>query len=281
MADDMQKVKFDRKIDGALSKLISEGLNNYSCQLFKRVDGKIAPEGSGVLAEINNQVLLLTAAHVTENMSDGNQLFFKIHSGYVSVVGDLQETDIDENKTIDLAYVILDKAVVKELKKGHKFLPLNKFRSHLKLLDAAQYCIIGFPEKKQLIEEGKLKTGSSAYFLKPSKDKVYKYLKFNKTACFIFDFKGKGSDIKTGKINKISTDVHGISGCGIWLCILTQVGENIETDYRLIGIMTECRKGKYHCLIGNRIELILQQLKKTGIINYKEIKADLKTAYNN
>ncbi len=36
--------------------------------------------------------------------------------------------------------------------------------------------------------------------------------------------------------------------------------------------MTEFRKGKFHCLIGNRIELILNQLQATGFIKYHENK---------
>ncbi|GAH69856.1 unnamed protein product [marine sediment metagenome] len=207
---------------------------------------------------------------MTKEMSDDKQLYFRIHSGYVSVVGDLQETDSSQDKTIDLAYILLENEVIKELRKGYKFLPLSKFRRHTKLLDAAQYCVIGFPEKNMKIEDGKLRTGSSAYFVQPSKDKVYDYLKFSKEACYIFDFKGKGSDINTGEIVKINTEVYGISGCGVWLCILNQEGENIYTDFRLIGIMTEFNKDKYHCLIGNRIELILSQLQTVGLIKYKE-----------
>ncbi len=73
---------------------------------------------------------------------------------------------------------------------------------------------------------------------------------------------------------RINTDVYGISGCGVWLCLLYQDGDSIRTDFRLIGIMTEFRKGKYHCLIGDRIELILNQLQTEGLIIYKEIEVN-------
>jgi hypothetical protein len=271
----MQKVKSDRTIDEALSKLISDELNPHTCQIFERNDkGAMYPYGSGVLAEINEKVLLLTAAHVTKDMSEDKQLYFRIHGGYVSIVGDLQETDLSQDKTIDLAYVILDNEVTIKLRTGYKFLPLSKFRRHTDLLDAVQYCVIGFPEKNMKIEDGRLRTGSSAYFVQPSKDKVYDYLKFSKEACYIFDFKGKGDSIHSGENVKINTDVHGISGCGVWLCILYQDGEKISTDYRLIGIMTEFRKGKFHCLIGNRIELLLNQLREVGIVKYIEKKIE-------
>lgn len=271
----MRKVKSDRKIDEALSRLISEEFTPHSCQIFEQSsEGKMRPYGSGVFAEIGDRVILLTASHVTEQMSDEKQLYFRIHGGYVSIVGDLQETGLDADNTIDLAYIILDEKIVQDLRKGYKFLPLSKFRAHKNLLDAAQYCVIGFPEKNQKIEEGKLRTGASAYFVQPSKDKVYEHYKFSKEACFILDFKGKGTDIKTGKINKINTDVHGISGCGLWLVILEQEGDSYKTDFRLIGIMTEFRKGKFHCLIGNRIELILNQLQATGLMKYREKKVN-------
>ena len=79
---------------------------------------------------------------------------------------------------------------------------------------------------------------------------------------FILDMKGKGTDISTGKPSKIDDQFYGISGCGLWFLIFNNnptTGE-LSLDYRLIGIMTEFRKGKYYCLIGNKIRLILNAM---------------------
>jgi len=40
-----------------------------------------------------------------------------------------------------------------------------------------------------------------------------------------------------------------------------------EIDYRLVGIMTEFKKGRYFCLIANKIHLFIEAL--TAIEHYK------------
>jgi len=230
------------------------------------------PFASGVLAELSGSFYLLTASHVTEHFVEDKQLFLRIRKGYVSIVGDLRETDIAESDGIDLAYIQLDERIIPDLLKGYKFLPLSKFRRHIKLLDAMQYCVIGFPEKNQRKLNGKLQTGASVFFVQPSKINVYEYYGFNEASSFIMEFKGKGTDIKTGTEKKIKGDFYGISGCGLWLVILESDGNSYKTDYRLIGIMTEYRKGKYYCLIGNRIEIILKDLQDSGLLKFEERK---------
>ncbi|MFL3663669.1 MAG: hypothetical protein ACJ04Q_06695 [Flavobacteriales bacterium] len=267
----MKKIKTNEAIDKELSRLISEDLLPSTCQIFENYTaGEMKPHGSGVFALINGHHILMTASHVTKDMDDERQLFVKIHSGYVSIVGNLQETDLDKEKTIDLAYIILDDAIIKDLTKGYKFVPLSKLRRHNKLLDAMQYCVIGFQEKNRKVEDGKLKPSASAYFLMPSKEKVYEHYAFPKDACFILDFKGKGTDIKTGEKRKVDTHVYGLSGCGLWLILLDHDGEKYTADYRLIGIMIQFRNSKYMCLIGNRIELILEQLSTLGYVKYRD-----------
>lgn len=265
----MQKINSNDIIDKALFDKISNEILHHTCQLFKKTKEGMRPHGSGVLVEIKDEVVLLTASHVTDGVSDNDQLYFRIHGGYVSCVGGLQETDISIDETIDLAYVILDREVAENLRKGYRILPVSKIRRHNELLDAGQYCVIGFPEKNQKVESGVLRTGASIFILEPSSDKVYRYYGFEKRACYILDLKGKGKDFKTGEISKIDTNVYGMSGCGLWLMLVEQVGEEYNVDYRLIGVMTEFRKGKYHCLIGNRIELIMSQLKSMGFLNYR------------
>ena len=74
--------------------------------------------------------------------------------------------------------------------------------------------------------------------------------------------KGKGTDVKTKQPTKIEANFYGISGGGLWFLTYNS-DENLNVhsiDYKLIGIMTEFKKGKYYCLIANKIHLILEAL---------------------
>ena len=231
----------------------------------------MSPFGSGVLAVISDKHFIITASHVTNDWSDSNPLYLRISSGYISLVGELRQTDLKHDEKMDLAYIILDDKVSLELEKSYKFLPLSKFRRHLNLLFAGQYCVLGFPVKNQKIEDGKLRTGASFLILQPCSDKVYDNYKFDKRTSFLLEMKGKGTDIKSGEKKKITGTFHGISGCGIWLLLLDEEGSSYNVDYRLIGIITEYRKGTYYCLCGNNIEHVLIDMKNNQLINYREI----------
>jgi hypothetical protein len=263
----MEKLKANRDIDSALDKLMRNELGPHSCQLLEKDNG-MKPYASGVLAMLGEKHYILTASHVVNDWSDEHPLFLKTHKGYVSIVGDKRETDIEKSNGIDLAYILLDERVVPSIKAGHKFLSFSKFRGRAKLLDAALYCVIGFPEINQKIENGVLKTGASGYFLQPCKPQVYDHYKLNPVTHFALEMKGKGTDIKTGEIVKFNTEHHGLSGCGLWLVIINYTEEVYTTDFRLIGIMTEFRKGRYHCLIGNRIDILLGALKAYENLNF-------------
>ncbi len=264
----MGKVKSDNEIDKILNGLMRDEIGPHSCQLFEQGDGKqMKPYASGVLALLGDKHYLLTASHVTENWSNDHQLFTRTPKGYVSIVGDLRETDIEKSNGLDLAYIKLDNQVIPAIEAGHKFLPISKFRKHSKLLDSTQYCVIGFPTINKKFVDGKLKTGASGYFLHPSSDKVYDHYGLNPNTHFVLEMKGKGTDLITGQIGKFKTGAHGLSGCGLWLTLLNSNGDSFSADFRLVGIMTEFRKSKYHCLIGNRIDVILDALQKYEGLN--------------
>lgn len=266
----MEKVKGNSEIDAVLNKLMREEIGPHTCQLFERgSDGQMKPYASGVLALLGGTHYLLTASHVTEDWSNDHQLFTRTRMGYVSIVGELRETDIEKSNGLDLAYIKLDAGVVPAIEAGHKFLPISKFRKHSKLLDSTQYCVIGFPTISKKIVDGKLKTGASGYFLHPSSDKVYEHYGFNPATHFALEMKGKGTDLITGEVEKFKTEHYGLSGCGLWLVLLNSDGTSYTADFRLVGIMTEFKKGKYHCLIGNRIDVILDALQTYEGLNLR------------
>jgi hypothetical protein len=268
----MERVATNEDIDAELRRLTSEVIGPCTSQIFENKDNEMQPYASGVLAQLGGNYYILTASHVTEDWSDDHPLYLKIHGGYISIVGIVRETDIEKSDNIDLAYIKLEDAVVEELKKGNKFITIDKFTLHLKFLDTMQYCIFGYPVVNQKREEGVLKTSGMAYYVQGSKPIVLDYYKLNPKTHFALDFKGKGVDIKSGEKIKFKGVHYGLSGCGLWLIKMNKVDAVYKGDVRLIGIMTEFKRDKYDCLIGNHIDIILEAQKKFEGLKYKEIR---------
>ena len=266
----LEKTHFTPEIELAINKDITTNIISHSCQLFQK-GGKYGhkPYGSGILIKISNAHFLATAAHVTENLNEYNTLFIKGPGYFIPVLGDLRETDISIKKHADLAYIKLHDSIIDPILKRHNFLSLGKILGNHTLLDAAQYCILGFPEKNIRVENGKIQTGASYYIVKPSKEKVYNHYNFDTSSFVLFEFKGKGEEVITGQTSQKIDDPYGISGCGIWFIKINSIENNISVDYFLIGLIIGGKKGKYHILYGNKVDVLIDGMIRHGDINIK------------
>ncbi len=218
------------------------------------------PYGSGVLVQIKENFLIFTASHVVENFHR-KPLYINTRVGVQVVIGTCCSTDLKQQKNVYLSYIILDTMLGLLLAEDYKFLPLNKIIHSHETLKGANYMVSGYPEKDIWRNNSDIYTGSSHFLLHMASDEVFAFYGLNKKENYVLFFGGRGIDIETGeKTNKIS-DPYGISGCGLWYLTPTISNERIILDYYLIGIMTMFRKSKYHILIGNRVELIMNELK--------------------
>jgi hypothetical protein len=271
----MEKIKAGHELDPLLRKVLDEHLLRHTCQFFIKGSKKLRPHGSGVLALIHGVHFIITASHVVDVMTkEEKDLYVRVGlEKYINVLGEIRYTDLDESKGIDLAYIKIDSQMVEPLSKPYTFLPTSHIRRHIAMLDAMNYCVVGFPENNIKYINGHLDTGASAYFTVPSKVKVYKHYKYDIEDWVIVEIKGKGSDIKSGKLTKINKHFWGLSGCGLWLVLYTMNNNNeiSSFEYRLIGIMTEFKKDKFFCLVGNRIHIFIEALKKIEKMQFKEI----------
>lgn len=236
-------------------------IHNHTIQLLVK-GGQYGhkPHGSGVLLEVGNKRLIITAAHVTEK-ADSNPLFVTSKRGIIPVVGNLRETDLCKDDKADLAYIILDDKIGEILADSYQFITVNKILSH-SAVRSNQYMVVGYPEVNIRADYEKhiIHAGSSIFLLTPSKDEVYDYYGFDKDKNFVLDFAGKGIDLETDTKSGKIDDPYGISGCGLWLLSEDPGAEPLALQYQLIGIMTEFRKGKYHSLIGNKIDFVISAL---------------------
>jgi hypothetical protein len=269
----MQKIKTSKQVDDLYNKVISEKLLGHTCQFFKENTVELKPFGSGVFVVINEIHFVFTASHVANALADNNNdLFIKVgYDKYLNVVGRVKYTDLNKSRGLDLAYIKLDDLMIPPLIEDYSFLTVDKIRKHNKLLvGAANYCVIGFPETNIIYENGELNTFAQAYFTFPTNDNPYKYYKLSKEDWIILQMTGKSQDIITKAKLPMETYFYGLSGCGLWL-LMPDTYEN-SCDYRLIGIMTSYRKGKYFCLIGNKIHHLIKALNVFENMNFKENK---------
>ncbi len=159
------KEEISGELSAQINQLIQDEILHFTCQLFIRENKMMKPYGSGILATINNSNYILTASHVIDYfMEDENStedLFIRKGGGYVAIKGDFKGTVISMSDGIDLAYIKIENELFEAVKYNYKFLPLSKFRKHVKLIPAAQYCVLGFPEVNVKHEDDKMHTGAS------------------------------------------------------------------------------------------------------------------------
>jgi len=264
----MNKIKTSKQAEDLYNSVISENLIYHTCQFFEETKNGMKPFGSGVLVVVNNIHYIFTAAHVAKILEKQNfNLFINVfEDGYINVVGRVKYTNLDQRPGIDLAYIKLDGQIISLLIKHYKFLPVNKIRIHNQLLEGgANYCVLGFPENQFSYADGELTTYPQAYFTLPTIDKAYEYYGLNKAYWIIVTMTGKSQDVTTKEKSPMDTHFYGLSGCGLWL-MMPNMEEN-SCDYRLIGIMTDFKKGKYFCLIGNKIKFLIEALSTFEKIN--------------
>lgn len=270
----MIKTSSNEETDKVVIELIDNYLLRHTIQFFYKTDKGLRPFGSGVLALIHDTHFILTASHVAEYLEkEENQLYIRVDKkGYINLLGDIKYTDIDKSKGVDLAYIKLDSQMIPHLLKPYKFLTIDKIARHNLRLDGMNYCVIGFPEKNINFDNGSMETGASFYLTSATNENPYDYYRLSKEDYFIVDMKGKGTDIKTRNKSTVNTHFYGISGCGLWYLIynLDPNTNKYSVDYRLIGIMTQFKKGKYFCLVANKIHLVIDAFKVIEGFKFRE-----------
>lgn len=133
-------------------------------------------------------------------------------------------------------------------------------------MDAANYSVFGYPAKNVRLKkkEEYISTKASLYVLQPSADKLYDHYKFDRNLFYILEFKGRGTDLRTGEKSQKLGKQNGMSGGGLWFMSVTDKGDSqYDIEFNLIGIMTDEPPGKFQCLVGNKINILL-----SGIADY-------------
>lgn len=271
----MDKEKLARITDEVTRNLVENELIRFTIQFFYKSEEGLRPFGSGVLAYIHKTHFIFTASHVADYVEkEGKDLYIRVgRKDYVNVLGMFRYTDMEMSEGVDLAYIKLDEQMIEPLSGPYKFLTIDKIRKHELRRGGLNYCVLGYPEGNIKFDTGRMETGASYFLTSSTNDNPYKYYKYDKDKYHILTMRGKGLDMETGAKKKVNTHFHGISGCGLWYLEyrVDEQEETVHVDYRLIGILTEGRNGKYFCLIANRIHTLIEALIKIEGFKFKRI----------
>ncbi len=257
----MNNVNLSDDYDKEVVEIAKSKIRWHTCQIFNK-GGKYGykPIGSAILATIKNNDYLFSASHVISEISSENHGFIQTPLGFQLIIGEANESDISVNSKIDIAYIKLEKNLALLLKEAYIFLPENKIlRNHIPL-DTTQYLTLGFPASMIKKENGKVVTGCSFNLHSIMKERVYKIERYDESIHYLLNFAGKGTGLINNVKRQIIRDPHGMSGCGLWYISRTQGLKNLEYDYFLIGIMFYVEKSRFHYLVGNKINLLIDYL---------------------
>ena len=223
-------------------------------------DGRLKPQGSGVLLYLKGLHFILTASHVTEDFNKDKQLCIQGKDNkYQIVSGDICETNIDKSNKIDIAFIKLEERIVENLPDHLEFAELETIGKGAVDDPGMPYLVSGFPavltKTQGRVIQGKLQI----YAVNSSNDKPKKHYGFSDETSYILDHKGKGKRVLGSQKGKLP-EPHGISGGGLWRYWISRTITSQILEYRLVGIMIECRNDKYMVLIASRIDFLINKI---------------------
>ena len=257
--DSMEYKANDPKFRQKVLDLGNEIIQSTILLMIRDNKKEFKAHGTGVLYRNDFQYFIITAAHVKEK-----EQLFAASGNSVRMLGGRVKNGIPTDRNVDLCCFNIDLPTVEFLRKGYEFISKPKLHLAHDPQMFLKYLVVGFPARISDINvnEGKIKASARYYNLIMSKENVYNYYGLDRGTQYALDFKGKMENYSNHKKQKIG-EPHGLSGSGLW--IIVQKDDTLYNfDVRLIGIMTEYRSGKYHCLIGNKINIISAQLEDTG-----------------
>lgn len=267
MKDQYSQIKATDALDKRINDLISQKINLHTCQILEK-GGNLGyePFGSGVFVKKDNVYYILTASHVlTPLIDEDSELFINATGIQIPIVGDIEVTDIDKSGNLDIGFIKLPNLLGKELEKT--LTPLDFYKNlqpHFDILPKSpQYCVLGYPIKNIKVEENLVTTGSSYYLLTPTRKETYNKQSISEDEFIVLNYKGKGLDMVSRKMDKTEKYHNGMSGGGIWFIYIWNEDGEIHLDYQLIGIFIERRTVMHDLMVGNRLHRLVNRIIET------------------
>ena len=237
--------------------------------LLYSYDGRYyKPKGTGIFLHYKEFLFILTATHV---INDREPLFTNIGDKIVPVrefrhlrgVSDLQA-----NRTIDIGWITLTVDFARELAQHRAHLTMDDLIDHNPHdydLSMPMYMFTGFPASMNMKVESpdtKISFDFTAIHVAPirNSEAVFNYLHLDRFANMAFTLSGKAPEIIRNIPKFRLPELNGMSGSAIWWLFYNPKEEELEFNYKVIGLFSDYRNGKYHCAVGSRISIVMENI---------------------
>jgi hypothetical protein len=226
--------------------------------------GEPCAVGSGVLVSLQGRNWIITAAHVLDEVANGN-LYLGGSTDLLELQGEFFRTPMPptgrNDDPIDVGYVCID-SLGDRISKDFCFLPESLIEGNHSTEEERNYIFTGYPHKAVKIKGSTRKITPQLHSFESKGIALARYqgmgLDPNTHLAIPFNAK-RAKDAATGRI-ETPKDQSGTSGGGVWIGVPQEGGGGMAP--RLVGLVIEHRS-KEKTLVATKIGPLLANIKNT------------------
>ncbi|RUT67859.1 hypothetical protein D0817_24285 [Flavobacterium cupreum] len=230
--------------------------------------------GTGVFIQIQDHYFLISAAHVFDKYSE--LFIFLSRDGEIITPGGTtyNHNAANRNKdTIDIGVMKLDKECVPHLLLSYNFLKAEDLAINHIFQSEEYYTFLGYPSTRSKILRNTniLDSTSFFHFTTPERNEDYSKFSRNPAVNVVTSYNRKFSFNHKKYMFGTGPDLHGISGCGLWFTDPLDLYAGTMKP-KLTAIMTDWPVNNRNIIIGTRIDVITEIIRKYLNIDFPESK---------
>ena len=214
----MHKKEEDEDVES--TKIIFNKISVFAIQIFRSIESKVLPLGSGILLNRGDRYCIMSAKHNFENLGE-SRVGFYINKEFQTI-----PLTLSYSSGNDIISYPLDYALIRKLEENnYKFLPANQITYNYTFKDDIRFYMVGYPES-----QNKIKWITGELLVKP-----FEYVTQKKKNGFIegdeieLEFHRRKLLTSKNECKQTAPQPYGNSGCGLW--------SYEEDKLTLVGIM--------------------------------------------
>jgi len=231
------------------------------CPIFKG-DSGLAQVGSGVLLQHNNAKILISAAHVFDDIPDHDALIPLVDCigslGGTLFIKKVESKEERNNDSIDIAFFVLDEESASRVHSDFMFLqePYYLKRDNL----AVGLSMVGYLERHAAISACDASATRSIFDADLASSACYSAIHRSRRTHIVGKFRRKKAKSVTHGGIRIQPRPFGMSGGGMFEWSITKNSPHQHEGPRLCGILTEYHESR-NAFVGTSIEMILDAIR--------------------
>mgnify|MGYP001115639556 CR=1 FL=1 len=248
-------------------------IRSYTCMLLTDIS-KYKVYGTGIFIQIQDNYFLISAAHVFDNYE---KLFIPLGKDKEIIKpGGITYNNSSINRakdSVDIGFMKLDKDCVSHLLGTYNFLQADDLAINHTFENQEYYTFVGYPSTRSKISWNSdvFEVGTFFHFSTPEKNEYYSKFDRNPIVNVVTSYNRKRSYNTKQNVFANGPDLHGISGCGLWFTDPLDLFTG-RIKPKLTAIMTDWPIGNRTRIIGTRIDVITESIRKYLNVDFPESK---------